>query len=129
MEDARTGKLLRLVKPRLAKTGIAPTLITPVNAALTGVPKEGTAAAAFGGFPLDRFPIAGKTGTAELPPKSPFAWFASFAPANDPRYVVVVMVEEGGFGGQTSAPIARAIYERLFGVPRTPIRPSTDRSR
>lgn len=129
LERASTGKRLRPVKPRLAKTGISRTLIRPVNAALTEVPTEGTAAAAFADFPLNRFPIAAKTGTAELPPKSPFAWFASFGPANDPRYVVVVMVEEGGFGGQTSAPIARAIYERLFGLPRTAIHQSSDRSR
>ncbi|HET7517714.1 MAG TPA: penicillin-binding transpeptidase domain-containing protein [Actinomycetes bacterium] len=47
--------------------------------------------------------MAGKTGTADLPPQAPFAWFASYAPAGDPRYVVVVIVEQGGHGGESAA--------------------------
>ena len=42
------------------------------------------------------------------------AWFASFAPADDPQVVVVVLVERGGKGGQVAAPIARQIYQALF---------------
>jgi penicillin-binding protein 2 len=40
-------------------------------------------------------------------------------PANDPKYVVVVMVEQGGYGAETAAPIARRIIERLFGLQAT----------
>jgi len=64
--------------------------------------------------------IAGKTGTAQLVANSRAergqdnAWFASFAPANDPQYVVVVMIEHGGKGGEVAAPIARAIYDAIF---------------
>ncbi len=78
--------------------------------------ERGTANAAFEGFPLDRIPVAGKTGTAEQKPKVPYAWFAAYAPADDPQYVVVVSVEEGGGGSQTAAPIVRGIFEHLFDV-------------
>jgi penicillin-binding protein 2 len=62
--------------------------------------------------------VAGKTGTAEVQGKQPCAWFACYAPAHDPRYVVVVMVEEGGHGGLVAAPIARHILEYIFGLPQ-----------
>jgi cell division protein FtsI/penicillin-binding protein 2 len=64
--------------------------------------------------------VAGKTGTAQSIAKSDaskgqdHAWFASFAPADDPQAVVVVLVERGGKGGQVAAPIARQIYQALF---------------
>ena len=77
---------------------------------------EGTGSDPFEGFPLDEYPIAGKTGTAEQQPRVPYAWFAAYAPADDPQYVVVVAVEEGGGGSQTAAPIVRGIYEHLFGI-------------
>lgn len=78
---------------------------------------RGTGRGAFlnANFPLDQVAVAGKTGTAELKPKVPYAWFASYAPADDPRYVVVVSVEEGGGGSQTAAPIAARIFEAAFG--------------
>jgi peptidoglycan glycosyltransferase len=40
--------------------------------------------------------VAGKTGTAEDPPRQPHSWFISFAPADDPEIAVAVMVENGG---------------------------------
>ncbi|MGQ9475159.1 MAG: penicillin-binding protein 2 [Actinomycetota bacterium] len=90
-----------------------------VRQALTGVvARGGTAAGAFAGFPIQSIPVAGKTGTAEVQGKQPCAWFACYAPANDPRYVVVVMVEEGGHGGLVAAPIARRILEHIFGIPQ-----------
>lgn len=89
-----------------------------VRSALTGVVwGYGTAAGAFNGFPLQQIPVAGKTGTAEVAGKQPIAWFACYAPAHDPRYVVVVMIEEGGHGGMVAAPVARRILEHVFGIP------------
>jgi penicillin-binding protein 2 len=78
----------------------------------------GTSAPVFGGYPI---PVAGKTGTAEVYDASVqknvnYAWYASFAPFNDPKYVVVVMIEKGGHGGTAAAPAARLIYDQLFGV-------------
>ena len=104
------------------------TMTTTTYCGLATVPAGGTASSAFAGFPLDRFPVAGKTGTADLPPKAPFAWFASFAPVSNPQYVVVVMVEEGGHGGESAAPVARAIYQKLFGLPVAPVAAGADRS-
>jgi penicillin-binding protein 2 len=80
---------------------------------------NGTAASAFAGFPLDRYPVAGKTGTAQLGASEldvNHAWFVSYAPADAPEYVVSVYVAKGGHGGETAAPIARQIYEGLFGL-------------
>ncbi len=76
----------------------------------------GTASGAFAGFPLDQYPVAAKTGTAEVAGKQSTSWFASFAPADDPEYVVVVNVDQGGLGAATSGPVARAVYEQLFGI-------------
>ena len=74
---------------------------------------SGTSAAVFGNFPV---PVAGKTGTAEAPPGSDHSWYASWAPAYNPRVVVVVMIEHGGFGAEAAAPAAREIYSAFFRV-------------
>jgi penicillin-binding protein A len=61
--------------------------------------------------------VAGKTGTAETNVPGVYnAWFVAFAPADHPRYVVAVVVEKqpNGFGGSISAPIAKAILEKLL---------------
>ena len=63
--------------------------------------------------------ICGKTGTAEIMDThnrkiGRTTWFASFAPYEHPRYAVVVMVENGTFGGPTCAPIAHDIYETIL---------------
>lgn len=76
----------------------------------------GTARSAFSGFPLRQWPVAGKTGTAEVYGKEDTAWFVSYAPTTRPRYVVAVVVSQGGTGGATAAPIAREIHEELAGV-------------
>ena len=72
---------------------------------------HGTGSATFADMPVT---IAGKTGTAEYRPRQPIAWYAGYGPAEQPEYVVSVMVEEGGGGGLTAAPIARRIFEGLF---------------
>jgi Bacterial cell division membrane protein len=59
--------------------------------------------------------VAGKTGTAEHPPDpSPNAWFASYAPANNPKLVVVALINDGGHGGVSAAPAARQVYQGFF---------------
>ena len=61
--------------------------------------------------------VAGKTGTAQTTSGNPHAWFTAFAPANDPRIVVAVVVLNGGSlgsdatGGAVAAPIAKAVIE------------------
>jgi penicillin-binding protein 2 len=71
---------------------------------------------AFGGFPLDKVPVGGKTGTAEVFGKQDTSWFASWAPADSPRFVVVGMVEQAGLGSRAAAPMVRQIYEGIFGL-------------
>lgn len=74
---------------------------------------DGTAKAAR----LEGFRVCGKTGTAEQKRNGHvidhYTWFASYAPYEDPRYVVVVMVQSGAFGGTTCAPVAQKIYVEL----------------
>lgn len=86
-----------------------------LQSALADVPRKGTAAGAFGGFPLDEVPVAGKTGTATSVGKKESGWFASYAPADDPQFAVVVLISQGGTGGAVSAPVAREIYEGIYG--------------
>jgi penicillin-binding protein 2 len=73
----------------------------------------GTSTAIFGSFPV---PVAGKTGTAQDPHGSDDSWYASWAPARNPRYVVVVLIPHGGFGANAAAPAAREIYSAIFHV-------------
>lgn len=80
---------------------------------------NGTAAGAFAGYPLDRYPVAGKTGTAQIGESEAnvnYAWFVSYAPSDAPQYVVSVYLAKAGHGGESAAPVAREIYEGLFGI-------------
>jgi penicillin-binding protein 2 len=74
----------------------------------------GTSTPVFEGFPI---PIAGKTGTAEKGlGRADQSWYAALAPWPDPKYVVAVTDEAGGFGAETAAPMARLILAELFNV-------------
>ncbi|MDQ6614446.1 MAG: penicillin-binding protein 2 [Actinomycetota bacterium] len=77
---------------------------------------DGTAHVAFAGFPLSQYPVAGKTGTAQVQGKDPTSIFASFAPANNPQYVVDAVMEESGYGADAAAPVVRRIYDGLFNL-------------
>lgn len=83
-----------------------------VREGLEGVITDGTGAAAFAGWPQD-YPIAGKTGSAESFGRQATSWFASYGPVEEPAYVVLVVVEEGGIGSDTAAPAVRQIWETL----------------
>ena len=110
------GKVMRHIKPVVKGTlPVRADVLASIRSSLAGVTTEGTARGAYAGFPLDRVHVAGKTGTGQVFGKQDTAWFASFAPANDPKYVVVAMVEEAGQGGRIAAPITREIYEGLYG--------------
>jgi penicillin-binding protein 2 len=125
-------KLMDGTKPRESfppeKTGTlgaSYTNLQAVRAGLEAVTASGTASSAFGGFPLQTIGVGSKTGTAEIQGKQPYAWFASYAPAQNPRYVVAVMLEEGGHGGETAAPIARRILEGIFNLSLSEINPAS----
>jgi penicillin-binding protein 2 len=94
--------------------------ISFLKASLREVVISGTGAGVFSGFPIE---VSGKTGTAQVFGRNPnggekadTSWFASYAPAKKPRFAVVMMVSQGGFGASTSGVGVRKIYETLFGV-------------
>jgi penicillin-binding protein 2 len=72
---------------------------------------SGTSFSVFNGF-LPK--VAGKTGTAEAPPRDDHSWYASWAPYNHPKLLVVVQIEHGGFGADAAAPAAKEIYQAYF---------------
>jgi len=93
-----------------------------IRAALAGVNKEGTSARAFTGA---AYTSGGKTGTAQVYSLKgekyteskvderlrDHAWFIAYAPADKPRIALSVLVENGGFGAQAAAPIARRVLD------------------
>ena len=91
-----------------------------LQSALREVVVSGTGTGVFSGFPIQ---ISGKTGTAQVFGRNPngsekadTSWFASYGPTEKPRFAVVMMVSQGGFGASTSGVGVRKIYETLFGV-------------
>jgi penicillin-binding protein 2 len=115
------GKVLETINP--VKIGTLPTtkpILKLLQNSLREVVTSGTGAGAFAGFPVA---ISGKTGTAQVfgrnangSLKSDTSWFASYAPTDKPRYAVVMMVSQGGFGASSSGVGVRKIYETLFGT-------------
>jgi len=74
--------------------------------------ERGTAYTIFKDFDIK---VAGKTGTAEVGNgKLPHSWFVGFAPAEDPKYAIIVMFENGGSGSEKAAPFARKVLEFLM---------------
>lgn len=104
--------------------GYAPSWYRYVRQALTGVVgSRGTAHSAFIGFPTNQLEyFGGKTGTAQMPNnKQDASWFAGIAKGttkqgDDKTYVIVAVVEQGGHGSETAAPIVRRITAGLFGL-------------
>ncbi len=77
-----------------------------VRDALKGVSVENAEiAAVFAENGIDPATVACKTGTAEVAGKDDFAWFACYAPYDNPKYVVACVVEEGGGGSAVGAPL------------------------
>jgi penicillin-binding protein 2 len=81
--------------------------------------KKGTAANVFAGFPKGL--VAGKTGTAQVQGKQATSLFVGMTPALNPQYIVLAVVEEGGYGAETSAPIVRRIMQGLNHLPITDV--------
>lgn len=115
------GTVVKTIEAK--KVGVLPAsdkTIKFLQSALREVVVSGTASGAFAGFPVE---ISGKTGTAEVfgrnlngSLKDNTSWFASFAPTKNPKYAVVMMVSQGGYGASSSGVGVRKIYESIFGV-------------
>jgi penicillin-binding protein 2 len=73
----------------------------------------GTSTPVFEDFPIT---VAGKTGTAERGVQGDQSWYVVVAPYADPRVVVAVTIERGGFGAEAAAPAARRILAAYFGI-------------
>ncbi len=103
---------------------LPPEVRDPIHQGLRGAVASGvgTASNAFAGY--TGMAVAGKTGTAQQTGKQDAALFASYGPFDDPQYAMSVVLEEGGFGGTTAAPVARRIWEFLSGKAPGEVRPA-----
>jgi len=101
----------------------SPEALGHVRRALLGVTSEAGGTAHGAATPLA--PVAGKTGTAQVIAQKvagskltaetqDHAWFIGYAPANDPKIAVAVVVEHGGHGGAAAAPVARKVIEEYL---------------
>ena len=123
--NVKTGEE-RIIAPQPSHTITATREnIAIIRNALVGVNKEGTAAAAFVGA---KYVSGGKTGTAQVYSLKgekysaskvderlrDHAWFIAYAPADHPRVALSVLVENGGFGAQAAAPIARKVMDYVL---------------
>lgn len=112
------GEMMLSVRPEATgRVALAPAVFAVLRRSLwAAVNDGGTGAAARS----PDFAVAGKTGTAQIVRDSDsgrgqdHAWFAGYAPADDPQVVVVVFVERGGKGGAVAAPIAGRIFREIF---------------
>lgn len=95
-------------------------LLTDLGRVVSG--SGGTARDAFRDFGEGLNNVGGKTGTGQTSKnRDNHAWFVGVAPLDDPRYIVVVLIDEGGSGGGVAAPVARHIMQYLMGNEPTPI--------
>ena len=145
VQNLRTGEVREIAAQPSSRLDVKPEHLAFIRHALQGVNKEGTSAAAFRDA---KYPSAGKTGTAQVfslkgekysehkldERLRDHAWFMAYAPADQPRIAIAVLVENGGFGAQAAAPIARKLLDYyLLGsepgpVPILPDKPSDDES-
>jgi penicillin-binding protein 2 len=129
----------RLPRPHLARTDQSPSRELPISPGTLATVRRGLemVVEAGTGRSVTRggFTVAGKTGTAQVFKKSAgidadelpkaerdHAWFVGYAPVDDPRVAFAVVVEHGGHGGTSAAPIVRQVLEVYF-APETPESP------
>jgi len=126
------GHLVRKIAPKPQRTvAIDPAVRAQMLLGFKNVVQSGpgrpvgTAYNAFMNFPFASMPggVAGKTGSAQVAGKGPTSEFVSFFPADNPQYVVLAVVEEGGYGADIAAPIVRQVIEHMQNptAPPTPI--------
>ncbi|MCF6459795.1 peptidoglycan D,D-transpeptidase FtsI family protein [Clostridium sp. Cult3] len=100
------GKIVRTNHPETLSKGMDIFAANEIKNMMVEVVRRGTGTNAS----IKNVRVAGKTGTAENPSGKTHAWFIGFAPADDPKIAIAVVLEEDGTtGGKTAAPIARNI--------------------
>ena len=112
LHGRRVQPRITTLDPVTSRQVVSVKVADEVRSMMIGVVRSGTGTAAA----IPGVEVAGKTGTAELRPNSsnPIdadAWFVAFAPAQDPRIAVAVMLVGAGFGGTTAAPIAKQVLQ------------------
>jgi penicillin-binding protein 2 len=101
------NQLLTPDRSSLQKLDISDSVISQLRQGLRQAVATGTARACNLGW----IEIAGKTGTADDPPRpDPHSWFISFGPYSDPKLALVVFLENGGHGDEKAAPLAAQIW-------------------
>jgi len=107
-----SGGVLTRTHPHKLRRAISPRTSQELTSMMVGAVQSGTGTAA----QIPGIQVAGKTGTAETGVAGRYtSWFICFAPAYHPRVAVAVVLEnQTGFGGQVSAPIARAVMQALL---------------
>ena len=115
------GKVLRRIAPRpVAKVDVPEKYLRFIDQALRGVALPGgTMNWKLLDFPLDKVRIRAKTGSAEVYGKQSTGWVASYTE----DYVVVMMISQGGTGSGSTGDAIRKIWETLYGVRGTEVRP------
>ncbi|SDF77299.1 penicillin-binding protein 2, partial [Sporomusa acidovorans] len=110
------GKVIKTYEPEeLGRVNLSEKTLKTVREGLKEViSPQGTAGYMFENFPLQ---IAGKTSTAENPHGDDHGWFVAYGPYENPTLAVAVVVEQGGYGSDSAAPIARKIFEAAFNLP------------
>jgi penicillin-binding protein 2 len=117
-----TGRLLQTLNPGAARhITIDPTYRQAIMDGLHAAASApgGTSADVFSGWDQGRFPIFGKTGTAQRPPHPDQSWYVAYSYDGTPTrrpIVVAVTLEGGGFGAEAAAPAARLMLSKWFGV-------------
>ncbi len=120
--DAKTGEKRPIEPQPIRDLKLKPQNVEVIRRAMVGVNKEGTGTRAFAGAPYE---AAGKTGTAQVfslkgsdykasaikKELRDHALFIAYAPADKPTIALAVLVENGGFGAQSAAPIARMVLD------------------
>ena len=118
----------KIVPKVTGHVSLPPAVYDPILQGLEGVVEQnGTAGKTFqqyAHFSPGQFQIAGKTGTADTAPSrivtgtdEPNAWFVAFGPEPNPKYVVVVVVDHGGYGATAAAPAVMNIFNYLVANP------------
>ena len=116
--DEYVNKKLGTEKVNTEDKNISEETMAAVHEGMKSVAEEegGTAYSVFKDFEIE---VGGKTGSAELTnnkdSKDVIAWFAGFAPYDDPEIAIVVMVEKGGHGSYT-AEVVKEIMQEYFGM-------------
>jgi penicillin-binding protein 2 len=124
-QDARSGARLRYKVETKPGPTLPPEKLAIVKNGMWAVMNE-PGGTAFGSR-VRGVEAGGKTGTAQVIGKDSglaakgqyqdHAWFMGFAPIDDPQMVVAIFVENGGHGNLAAAPLAKALFEKRFGVP------------